>query len=137
MAWSSSNFVQTPGPVVILGPTTAVSTGNWFKVSPKLTKWAFGIDQTGSSARSTVNSSGVIEVSFDAVTPCETVLGTWSLDGPAAGSPGAELLVIPSSLQGQFPYVRARIVTIGASSAGASGTPGGVQVTMCTQQQSL
>ena len=137
MAWSSSNYVQTPGPTVILAATTAVSTGNWFRVNEKLSGWGFGINQTGSSVASTVTSSGVIEGSFDAVTACENVLATWSLNGTAAGSPGATLIGVASSLQAQYPYVRARIVTITASSVGAVGTPGGVQVTMTCQQRSL
>src|SRR3990172_4847213 len=125
MSWSSSNFIQSPGPTVLLGPTTVVSTGNWFRVHPQLSNWGFGINQTGSSVGATVTSSGVIEASFDAVTPCEETLATWSLDGPAAGSPGASFIGIQSSLQGQYPYIRARMVTITASSAGAAGTPGG------------
>lgn len=137
MAWSSSNYVQTPGPTIIMAATTAVSTGAWFRVNEKLSNWVFGINQTGSSVGATVTSSGVIEASFDNVTPAEVVLATWSLSGPAAGSPGHTIIGIASSLQGQYPYVRARIVTITASSAGAAGAPGGVQVTISCQQRSL
>ena len=137
MAWSSSNYVQSPGPTVILGPTTAVSTGNWYRVNEKLSQWAFGINQTGSSVASTVTSSGVIEVSFDAVTPSETILATWSLAGTAGGSPGAAHIVPASSLQAQYPYVRARVATIVASSAGAVGSPGGVTVTITAMQRAL
>lgn len=129
MAWASSNHIQTMGPTVILPQTTVVSTGDWFRVEPRIKDWTIGINQTGSSVGATVTSSGVIEGSFDAVTPCETILATWSLDGTTAGSPGAEAAVIPSSMQAPYPYIRARIVTINASSAGSTGVPGGVQVT--------
>lgn len=129
MTWASSNHIQTMGPTVILAQTTAVSTGDWFRVEPRIKDWTIGINQTGSSLAATVTSSGVIEGSFDAVTPSETVLATWSLAGTAAGSPGAAAAVIPSSMQGPYPYIRARVVTINASSAASTGTPGGVQVT--------
>lgn len=128
MAWSSSNFIQTPGPVTILGPTTATGAGNWFRVQPNIGNLTFGIDQTGSSVASTVTSSGVIEASFDAVTPAEVVLATWSLNGTVGGSPGATVIGIASSLQGQYPYIRAKLNSINASSVASTGTPGGVTV---------
>ena len=129
MAWSSSNFIRSQGPTVILtatGKSSAYATdgstliaGDWWRIHPSLGRFYFTCKLTGTSVGSTATATVLVEGSNDGVNAASTALLTWSgitltTDTVVLGSP------VPSSLAGQWGYVRANVTSLTTSTAGST-----------------
>lgn len=120
--------LHSPGGQTILS-CTAPTTGDWYRVNPKLGNLSFQFVHTASSAGATIASSSVIQVSNDGVNPLATVLGTVGLAGDTLLSDGF-------TSDQHFEYVRAVVQTCSATSAGAAGTVMGVVCKVSAQMRS-
>lgn len=128
--------LNTPGPQNILS-TTAQSTGNWYRVHPKMAKLTFQVVQTGTSqgtsknspASTTIGSTTVIEASNDGVNPLGTVLGTVGITGSDVASDGF-------TIDAGWAFVRARVLSLAATTAGSTGSGYNLSVNVAAQWRS-
>lgn len=120
--------LHSPGGQTILS-CTAPTTGDWFRVNPKLGKLAFQFIHTASSVGATISSSSIIQVSNDGVNPLATVAGTVGLAGDTLLSDGF-------ATDNHWEYVRAVVQTCSGTSAGAAGTAMGVVCKVSAQMRS-
>ena len=107
-----SYTLNTPGPQNILS-TTAQSTGNWYRVHPKMAKLTFQVVHTGTSGGATVGSTTVIEASNDGVNALATPLGTVALSSASGTNDGF-------TIDAGWAFVRARVGSLAATTAGAT-----------------
>lgn len=123
--------VLGPGPNLILTSSSS-GAGNWHRVHPKLGKLTFQVVHTGTSVGATgttVGSTTVIEASNDGVNPLATVLGTVAFSGDSPQSDGF-------TIDANWSYIRAKINSVAAASAGSTGSAFGIVVTCSAQLRS-
>lgn len=109
--------------------SSSTATGDWYRVTPKLGKLTFQATHTGTSVGATVGSTTVIEVSNDGVNALDTVAGTISLSGDSPKSDGF-------TIDGHWEYVRAKINSVAATTAGSAGTGFAITVNVSAQVRS-
>lgn len=120
--------LNSPGPTNILS-TTAQSTGNWYRVHPKMGKLTFQVVHTGTSAGATVGSTTVIEASNDGVNALATPIGTVALSSNSGTNDGF-------AIDANWAYVRARVGSLAATTAGSAGTSYNLSVNVAGQWRS-
>ena len=119
--------LQSPGGQVIL-TSSSTGAGDWHRVHSKLTKLTFQVTHTGTSVGATVGSTTVIEVSNDGVNANATVLGTVGLVGTSVAADGF-------ATDMHWEYVRAKINSVQAATAGSTGNTFAIAVTVSAAQQ--
>jgi hypothetical protein len=107
-----SYTLNSPGPTNILS-TTAQSTGDWYRVHPKMGKLTFQVVHTGTSDGSSVGSTTVIEASNDGVHALATPLGTVALSSNSGTNDGF-------TVDANWAFVRARVGSLAAATAGST-----------------
>ena len=126
-----STNVLGPGPNLILSSSSS-GAGDWHRVHPKLGKLTFQVVHTGTSVGATgttVSSTTVIEASNNGVNALDTVLGTIVFAGDSPQSNGF-------TIDANWSYVRAKINSVAAASAGSTGSSFGIAVTCSAQLRS-
>lgn len=119
--------LHSPGGQSILTSSSS-GAGDWYRVNPKLGKLTFQVTHTGTSVGATVGSTTVIEVSNDGVNAVGTVAGTVAFSGDSPQSNGF-------ALDAHWEYVRAKIQSVAATSAGSVGTGFAINVNVSAQKQ--
>lgn len=119
--------LHSPGGQSIL-TSSSTATGDWYRVNPKLGKLTFQVVHTGTSVGATVGSTVVIEVSNDGVNALGTEAGTVALSGDSPKSDGF-------ALDAHWEYVRAKIQSVAATSAGSAGSGFAINVAVSAQKQ--
>lgn len=112
--------IQDAGVTTILD-TSSTGAGSWYRVHPKMENLTIHVVQNGTSAGATASSTTVIEASNDGVNPLGTVLGTVALSSNSGTGDGF-------AVSAHWQYIRAKLNSIGAASAGATGTTAAVKV---------
>lgn len=120
-------LLQSPGGQVILA-SSSTGAGSWYRVHPKLGNLSFQVVHTGTSVGTTVGSTTVIEASNDGVNALGTALGTIALSGSDVASDGF-------TTNNHFEYVRAKINSVQAATAGSTGTTFGISVSVSAQMR--
>jgi len=123
-----STNVLGPGPNLIL-TSSSTGAGDWHRVHPKLGKLTFQVLHTGTSAGATVGSTTVIEASNDGSNALGTVLGTVGLAGDTPQSDGF-------TIDANWSYVRAKINSVVAATAGSTGNGFAIAVHCSAQLRS-
>lgn len=118
-------YLQSPGVQTILA-SSSTGPGAWYRVHHKLGNLTFQAVHTGSSVGTTVGSTTVIEASNDGINPLATVLGTIGLAGSDVASDGF-------TVNTNWQYVRAKINSVQAATAGSTGTTFGIAVQVSAQ----
>lgn len=124
-------MLQSPGGQVILA-SSSTGAGDWYRVHPKLGKLTFQVTHNPTSigaTGTTVSSTTVIEASNDGVNALGTVLGTVALAGDGVQSNGF-------ATDAHWEYVRAKINSVGAASAGSTGAGFGISVSVSAEMRS-
>ena len=123
-----STNVLGPGPNLIL-TSSSTGAGNWHRIHPKLSNLTFQVLHTGTSAGATVGSTTVIEASNDGVNALGTVLGTVGLAGDTPPNNGF-------TIDANWSYVRAKINSVVAATAGSTGSAFAIAVYCSAQLRS-
>ncbi|CAB4223259.1 hypothetical protein UFOVP1670_9 [uncultured Caudovirales phage] len=123
-----TELIQSPGGQVILTSSSS-GAGSWFRVHPKLGNLSFQWTHTATSVGASLSSTGVVEASNDGVNALATVLGTVVFAGATVQSDGF-------TTNQHFEYVRAKINSVGASTAGSVGTGFAIACTVSAQLRS-
>lgn len=120
--------LNSPGPINILS-TTAQSTGSWYRVHPKASALTFQVVHTGTSVGATVGSTTIIEASNDGVNALATPLGTVALSSNSGTNDGF-------TINAGWAFVRARVGSLAATSAGSTGSSYNLSVNVASQWRS-
>ena len=120
-----SYVLNSPGPINILS-TTGQSTGNWYRVHPNARAITFQVVHTGTSVGATVGSTTIIEASNDGVNALATPLGTVALSSNSGTNDGF-------TINAGWAYVRARVGSLAATTAGSTGPSYNLSVNVASQ----
>lgn len=121
-------LLQSPGGQVILA-SSSTGAGDWYRVHPKLGKLTFQVTHTGTSVGTTIGSTTVIEASNDGVNALATVLGTIAIAGSDVKADGF-------ATDAHWEYIRAKINSVQAATAGSTGTTFGISVAVSAEMRS-
>lgn len=116
-------IIQSAGAQAIL-QSSSTGAGDWYRVHHKISKLTFQVTHNPTSVGATgttVSSTTVIEASNDGINALGTVLGTVALAGDNVQSDGF-------AIDAHWEYVRAKINSVGAASAGSTGAGFGIEV---------
>jgi len=122
-------YLQSPGGQVIL-QSSSTGAGEWYRVHPKLGNLSFQWTHLGTSVGASVSSTLVVEASNDGVNALGTPLGTVVFGG--GQSPASDGFTTAM----HYEYVRAKINSVGASTAGSAGTSMTITCTVSAQMRS-
>ena len=117
--------LNTPGPNNILS-TTGQSTGNWYRVHPRMSRLTFQVLHTGTSVGATVGSTTIIEASNDGINALATPLGTVGLSSNSGTNDGF-------TIDAGWSFVRARVASLAATTAGSAGSAYNLSVNVSGQ----
>ena len=126
-----STNVLGPGPNLILSSSSS-GAGDWHRVHPRLGNLTFQVLHVGCSVGATgttVSSTVVIEASNDGSNALATVLGTFAISGDSPQSDGF-------TADANWSYIRAKINSVGAASAGSTGSNFAISVRVSAQLRS-
>tara|TARA_R110000868_G_C10728961_1_gene751426 strand:+ start:100 stop:483 length:384 start_codon:yes stop_codon:yes gene_type:complete len=118
-----ANIISGQGATLIID-SSSTGAGSWYQTSPGMTNMSFQVSHYGTSTASVTGSTVVIEVSNDGVNACATVLGTIVITSASMSSPAAEGFATASNWR----YYRAKINSVSAASAAATGTTMAIKV---------
>ena len=120
--------VLGPGPTIILTSSSS-GAGDWYRVHDKLGTLTFQVLHIATSVGASISSTTVIEVSNDGTYPLDTVAGSIVLAGASQLSDGF-------ATNAAWGWVRAKINSLGATTAGSTGSTFNVSVRVSAQLRS-
>lgn len=121
----SYTMVNSPGLTNLLSSTlgSTAGTGGWFRLHPTLGNPTFQVVQTGSSVGATAASTTIIEVSNVPDTGQVPIAARLTIALSGTTDVVSDGGALPSSINGDWGFVRARLLSLTTSTAGSTGSP--------------